>query len=45
MYVCGALFIQTICMALAAFLLDPVWSVVLIIIGVGAVGFCGAGFP
>ncbi|XP_037027085.1 sialin-like isoform X1 [Bradysia coprophila] len=44
LYVSGALLVQTICMLLAGFLLDPVWSVVLIIIGVGSGGFASSGY-
>ncbi|KAJ6637399.1 Mothers against decapentaplegic like 4 [Pseudolycoriella hygida] len=44
LYVCGALVVQSICMILAGFLLDPVWSVALVIIGVGAGGFASSGY-
>jgi len=44
LYICGASIVQTICMALAGFLIDPVWSVVLIIISVGSGGFSCSGY-
>lgn len=43
-FVCGATVLQTICMIAAGFLIDPVWSVVLIIVSVGSGGFTTSGY-
>lgn len=36
--------VQAICMVMAGFLIDPVWSVVLIILSVGTGGFITSGY-
>lgn len=43
-YCCTTFIIQMVCMLTAGFLIHPVWSVVLIIIGVGVGGFSLAGY-
>ncbi|KAJ6646669.1 Vesicular glutamate transporter 1, partial [Pseudolycoriella hygida] len=43
-FVCGSSIIQTICMFGTGYLIDPVWSVIFIIIGVGVGGFTTAGY-
>ncbi|KAJ6646457.1 Sialin [Pseudolycoriella hygida] len=43
-YVCGSSVVQTLCMVAAGFFIDPVWSVVLIIVAVGVGGFTTSGY-